>query len=132
MKFLRVYTDVGKNKPVILFAKVVREHGNTYDIRYFSPVQKLPSGQSIFNYESVVYTIDDESIVERIQGDDERVIGYEKMDNGWVRLDENDPEYQPSESEEGSESDSVSLEEEELSEDQSDVQEDDWVDDDDE
>ena len=131
MKFLRVYTDVGKNKPVILFAKVIREYSNKYDIRYFSPVEKLSSGQSIFNYESVVYTIDDESVVERIHGEDEKVIGYEKTVNGWVRLDENDPEYEPSESEEGSESDESTSLEDEVSADESEVQEDDWVDDDD-
>lgn len=132
MKFLRVYTDVGKNKPVILFAKVVREHDKKYDVKYFSPCEKQPSGQTIFNYESVVYTVDDESVVESIQGDDEKVIGYQKTPYGWVRLDETDPEYEPSE-EDTSSDESTSLEDE-LSGDDSDVQEDDdeWIDDDDE
>lgn len=129
MKFLRVYTDTGAPRPVILYAKIVNENEKTYDIQYFSPMKKV-NGQTIYNYESLIYTIDDESIVESLQGEDERCIGYQKTQDGWVRLDENDPDYEPSESE-CSTIESTSLEDE-LSDDQETDEENDepWNDDD--
>ncbi len=133
MKFLRVYTDTGGNKPVILFAKIVKENGKTYDIRYFSPMSKKTSdGHTVYNYESIVYTIDDESIVECLHGEDERVIGYQKTQDGWVRLDENDPDYEPSESEMDSLSDSTSMVDEMTDDESEDDCEDEWICDDDE
>lgn len=134
MKFLRVYTDTGGNKPVILYAKVVKDQGKVYEIRYFSPMKKLYDGQTLFNYESVSYTVDDESVVDVIQGDDERAIGYQKVHDGWVRLNESDPDYEPSESEESYSDESTSLEDELSGEETDEFQDDDngeWENDDD-
>jgi hypothetical protein len=132
MKFLRVYTDTGAPRPMILYAKIVNENEKTYDIQYFSPMKKV-NGQTIYNYETVLYTIDDESVVECLQGEDERVIGYQKTQDGWVRLDENDPDYEPSESE-CSSMESTSLEDELSEEEETEDENDDtvWEDDEDE
>ena len=96
MKFVRVFTDVGGNKPVIMYAKMVKQTGRTYDVQYFSPMKKMSDGGMVFNYEKALYNIDDDSIVEHIEGPDERVIGYQRGSDGWVRLDETDPDYEPS------------------------------------
>ena len=99
MKFFKVYTDIGAHKPVTLFAKLVKKVPGGYEIKYFSPMRRTLDGPSLFNYEATTYTIDDESIVERIDGVDERVIGYQKTPDGWIRLDEGDPDYEPTDTE---------------------------------
>lgn len=127
MKFFKVYTDIGAHKPVLLYAKMTKKiNSGSYEIKYISPVSKLSNGTTIYDYEDMTYTIDDESIIEYIDGPDENVIGYQKVNNGWVKCKNVDPDYEPSvQSDSDEESDEEDSESEDFSDDISEDDEDD-------
>lgn len=103
--FVHVYTDIGKSRPVILKAKVIQKSGNNYTIKYLSPTCERYNGKTLFKYESETYTIDEESITEYIDDDDEECIGYTKGPSHDVFVehsDLSDPEYDPSDSDQRS------------------------------
>lgn len=115
MTLVKVYTDIGGEKPVVLYAKIFKKvKRNTYQIKYLSPTSASYNGKTLYNYESVVYEVDESSITEHLNTDNEEVIGFSKVDDGYVKISESDSEseYEPSSSDE-SESDSESLDEDE-------------------
>lgn len=110
MTIVRVYTDIGNDKPVVLYAKIFKKlKKNNYQIKYLSPTSTSYNGKTLYNYENVIYEIDESSITEHLNTDNEEVIGFQKVEDGFVKVSEDsDSEYEPSSSEDSA-SDSVSL-----------------------
>lgn len=106
---LKVFTDVGKPKPVALFAKVFKKiKKGHYQIKYLSPTTERYNGKLIHKYEEDVYDIDDDSIIEYIKSD-EKSIGYTIIDDIGFIKDDTDSDYELSESESEKESLSESV-----------------------
>lgn len=124
MSLVRVWTDVGQKKPKALLAKIFKRKGGAYTIRYLSAV---PENAKVFKYEDDEYEVDDESISEWLETDQETDLGFEAQDDDtWAKVD-SDSDYEP---ETESESESVSDEDEPESE-QEDEDEEDFGDDED-
>ena len=100
---LKVYTDVGEDEPVLLYAKVCEKNGGTYTIKYLSPTGDRSAGKVIHRYEDEEYHITDESVTEYISGD-ECEIGFVEVQDGYIKED-SDSDYE-------SESESIETEEE--------------------
>jgi hypothetical protein len=121
MTLVKVYTDIGGVKPVHLLAKIFDAKESTFSIRYLSPTDKMEKGRKIYRYEDEVYEIDEDSISEYLNTDDETVIGFEEVQGGFILVD-SDSDYEPEEDED----------EDSVSESDTDGDEDDWVSDGDE
>lgn len=123
MTIVKVYTDIGKDKPVILYAKIFKKiKKNSYQIKYLSPTNITHRGKTLYNYETVVYEVDESSITEHLNTDDEEVVGFMKVENGFVKIgDDTDSDYEPSETSE-SDSDSESLVDDEEEDEESEVE----------
>ena len=107
MTLIKVYTDIGESKPVELFAKIFRTVRKTHQIKYLSPTDNYSSqGRQIYNYESVFYEIDDRSVTQYMKTENEEDIGFKKVEDGFIKLSDDDSEYEPSESSDGSDLDS--------------------------
>lgn len=104
MTLVKVYTDVGGVKPVHLLAKIFDAKESTYSIRYLSPTDKMERGKKIYRYEDEVYEIDEDSISEYLNTDDETVIGFEEIQGGGFILVDSDSDYEPDEDDEDYES----------------------------
>lgn len=102
---LKVYTDVGEDKPVAMYAKVCEKNGDIYTIKYLSPTRDRESGKVVYRYEEETYEITDDSIMEYIPGD-ELNIGFVESIDGYVK-DDSDSDYE-------SDSDSIESESESL------------------
>lgn len=128
---VNVFTDVGRRKPKILPAKVIRKDNTEYVIKYLSPSSNLFNGKTLYKYEDEEYTIDDDSITDIVS--DETKIGFVAVSGGFVRED-TDSDYEPSEcsiSESGSENE-LGSEEEDYEEDEDNGYDyDNWYEDDD-
>lgn len=118
MTLVRVYTDVGGVKPVHLLAKIFNVKDSTYFIRYLSPTDRIEKGKKIYSYEDEVYEIDEDSISEYMNTDDETVVGFEEVQGGFVLAD-SDSDYVPSEDDD-EDSQTEDEEEDEWSDDQDD------------
>lgn len=96
---LKVYTDVGKTRPVALYARVVEKlKKGKYKIQYLSPTSESFEGKVLYRYENDTYDVDDDSIMEYIKHDED-YIGYTSIDDiGFIKQD-SDSDYQESESE---------------------------------
>lgn len=103
MSLIRVLTDIGEHKPVSLLAKITEERSDgTYIIQYLSRTEEKHKGRCVFRYEDDTYQIDDESVTEYLNTDDETDIGYEQItSDSWIQLedDEDEDEYLPSDEE---------------------------------
>jgi len=117
--FVNVYTDIGKSRPVILTAKVVEREGQNFKIQYLCPSGDKYNGKPLYQYEDIVYTVDEESITECHDENDEECIGYKKVEFGFIEeSSDSSSEYQPSCSDIESESESMYEDESEKSEDE--------------
>lgn len=126
MSLVRVWTDVGQKKPKALLAKIFKRKGGSYTIRYLSAV---PENAKVFKYEDDEYEVDDESISEWLETDQEGDLGFEEQGDGtWAKVD-SDSDYEP---ESESESESLSDEDEELESEQEAEDEEDFGEDEDE
>lgn len=136
MSLVKVYTDVGLKKPVILIAKICKQSPKKkYHIKYLSPTDSKYNGKRVYNYENILYEIDDTSISEYLDTENEKDIGYLKIDDGsgFIKMSDIDADYEPSESSDDDESESESLvdEEDEIeNDDDDDEAEEDFTDDD--
>lgn len=133
MSILRVWTDVGGDKPVSLIARITEEHADgTYTIQYLSPTDDRDHGRVIYRYEDETYQIDDESVTEYMNTDDETTLGFVLVGPGdLVResADSDDEDYVPSDEDEDDEDEE---DDEGDEEDVEDEDEDEYMDDDDE
>jgi len=94
MALVRVWTDVGARKPVPLLAKIVEKDGVIFTIRYLSE-----SDDKIWRYEEDEYEIDDESIAEYLNTENEEDAGFVTHGDGFIKS-ETDEDYTPSDEEE--------------------------------
>lgn len=94
MSLVRVWTDVGARKPKPLLAKIVSSKNGIHSIRYLSP---SADNTHIFRYEEDVYEIDDESICEYLNLDDEADMGFRLNEEGDFYKASSDDDYEPSE-----------------------------------
>ncbi len=114
MTLVKVFTDVGGEKPIVLYAKIFKKlKRNNYQIKYLSPTSASYNGKTLYNYENVIYEVDESSITEHLNTDDEEVIGFSKVEDGFVKITDSDSEseYEPSEEESDEESEDISLDE---------------------
>lgn len=114
MTLVKVYTDVGGVKPVHLIAKIFDAKEATFSIRYLSPTDITEKGKKIYRYEDEVYEIDEDSISEYMNTEDETVLGFEPVQGGFILAD-SDSDYEPDGDEEDDSSDQDEDEEEEES-----------------
>jgi len=78
-----------------LVAKIVEETDSTFTVRYLSPTKKFYGERVIYKYESDTYVIDKSCVSGYYDSKDEEDAGFEKIEGGWVQV-ENDSDYQPS------------------------------------
>jgi hypothetical protein len=123
MTLVKVYTDIGGVKPVHLLAKIFDAKDTTFSIRYLSPTEKMEKGRKIYKYEDEVYDIDEDSISEYLNTDDETVIGFEEVQGGFILVD-SDSDYDPGEDDGSDDEDEDDSDQEDEWE--SDEDEDDW------
>jgi hypothetical protein len=109
MSLVRVWTDVGARKPKPLLAKIVSSKNGIHSIRYLSP---SADNTRIFRYEEDIYEIDDESICEYLNLDDEADIGFRINEEGDFYKASSDDDYEPSEEEDETTSDDDDLDDE--------------------
>jgi hypothetical protein len=124
MTLVKVYTDIGGVKPVHLLAKIFDAKESSFSIRYLSPTDKMEKGRKIYRYEDEVYEIDEDSISEYLNTDDETVIGFEEVQGGFILVD-SDSDYEPDEDDEDGEASSIDSSDQE-DEWESDGEEDEW------
>jgi hypothetical protein len=110
MSLVKVYTDVGLDKPVELYAKIFKRNKKVYNIKYLSPTNNMTNGKTIYNYENIMYEVDESSITAHLKTDDEYDIGFKKVEDGFIKLSDSDSEYEPSSTDD---SESISLDEDE-------------------
>lgn len=106
MSIVKVYTDVGLDKPVELYAKIFKRTKKSYNIKYLSPTNNMVDGKIIYNYENIMYEVDESSITEHLKTDDESDIGFTKVEDGFIKITDSDSEYEPSSTDE---SETISL-----------------------
>ena len=102
MSLIRVWTDIGNDKYVSLYARIIDRTGESFIIRFFTPTESS-SGQSVYRYEKDTYEITDDSITHYLDVDDEADAGFKKIDDDeWIKIDE-DEDYVPSDEDEDEE-----------------------------
>jgi len=107
MSLVKVWTDVGKSKPVALIAKIVDSAPPNYTIQYLSKTEEEYRGCAVWKYEDELYEIDDDSITEWLGTDDELDMGYKFLPHdtkAFVYYD-SDNDYEPSEGEDDEDED---------------------------
>jgi hypothetical protein len=109
MSLVRVWTDIGNKKPSALLAKIVEYNTPIYVIRYLSRTDEEYKGCAIWRYEDETYEVDDDSITEWLETDDELEVGFKSIGDGFIFYD-SDADYVPSD-EETSEEDEEDFEE---------------------
>jgi hypothetical protein len=133
MSLIRVWTDIGTAKPANLIARITKEHADgTYTIQYFSPTNDRDHGRVVYRYEDDTYEIDDESVTEYLNTNDESIIGFVSIgEDMWVRemTDSDDEDYVPSDEDQLSDEESADEESGEDNDDE--YQEEEYYDDDD-
>jgi len=111
MSLVRVWTDTGGKNPSALLAKIVEYNTPIYVIRYLSRTDEEYKGCTIWRYEDETYEVDDDSITEWLETDDELEVGFKSIGDGFIFYD-SDADYVPSDEED----DTTSEDEGELSE----------------
>jgi hypothetical protein len=76
---IKVWTDIGKKKPVPLLAKIQDQKGPIFIIRYLQE-----SDDKIWRYEDDTYEIDEDSIDEYLCTD-EIDLGFKIMGDGFIQ-----------------------------------------------
>ena len=96
MSLVKVWTDLGGRKPVALLAKIIDKDGVILTIKYLTADK-----EGIWRYEDETYEVDDDSIAEYLNTDDETTIGFRPLDGGFIQETElSDGDYEPEEEEE--------------------------------
>lgn len=107
MSLVKVWTDTGKGKPVALIAKIVDSNPPIMTIKYLSKTDEEYKGCAIWRYEDETYEVDDDSITEWLDTDDELEIGYKMLahDQEAFVYYESDGDYEPYEDDEDEDDD---------------------------
>ena len=77
---IKVWTDIGERKPVLLLAKIEKQKGPLFIIRYLTE-----SDDKIWRYEDETYEIDEDSIHEDLSTDLETDIGFKRVADGFIQ-----------------------------------------------
>lgn len=100
--------DEQQDEEVVLLAKIVGETRKTYKVKFMSPTKG-----GLYRYETDISEIEKDAVCGYYDSSDERVAGFiPAHDNCFEKLDEDDEDYDPSES------DDEDDEEEDLGEDE--------------
>lgn len=102
---VQVLTDIGKKKPIIMNAKVIDKSESTFKIKYLSPTSDMFNGKRLYKYEPDIYEIGEESVTDTVN--DEKDIGFKKIDEEAFIKTDSDIDYLPSGSESDYDSESV-------------------------
>jgi len=97
MSLVKVWTDTGKGKPVSLLAKIVESDPPNITIRFLTKTDEEYKGCSVWRYEDETYVIEDDSITEWLETDDELEAGFKMIPDdpeGFVFY-ESDSDYVP-------------------------------------
>ena len=105
MSLVRVWTDTGNKKPSALLAKVVENKAPNYVIRYLSKTDEEYKGCTVWRYEDETYEIDDDSISEWLETDDELEVGLKSIGDEAFIFYDSDTDYVPSDEDEEDNSD---------------------------
>lgn len=108
MTLIDVLVELDDGTQSNCLAKIEGETEDTYTVRYMSPTKKYWGDQKIYTYEKTTYTIDKGCVSGFYDSTKEEDAGMEKVDGGWVKV-ENDSDYVPSGSEETETETDVSL-----------------------
>lgn len=95
MSLVKVWTDIGKKRPVPLIAKIIEKDGPILTIKYLSEGK-----DKIHAYEEDTYEIEEDSIAEYFRTDDEEQIGFMKVEGGFIHVQDDDDEYIPEDEDE--------------------------------
>jgi hypothetical protein len=95
---VKVWTEVSSEKYVSLLAKIIEYKEDKMMIRYLSPTTVNYKGKPIYTYEDTVYEVDDDYIIEYLEGLGETDLGFRDIEGGYIKLDSDD-DYVPSEDE---------------------------------
>lgn len=109
MSLVRVWTDTGGKNPSALLAKIVEYNTPIYVIRYLSRTDEEYKGCTIWRYEDETYEVDDDSITEWLETDDELEVGFKSIGDGFIFYD-SDADYVPSDEEDDTTSEELSEE----------------------
>lgn len=119
MSLIKVWTDTGRGKPAALIAKIIHTNPPNMTIKYLSKTDEEYKGCTIWRYEDETYEIDDESVTEWLETDEELEIGYKVLphDTEAFVYYESDGDYAPSEEEGSDDGDDESVEDEDYEDD---------------
>jgi hypothetical protein len=94
-QIIEVLVELDNGKMSNAFAKIEKDLGSSYLIRYLSPTKKLHGDLKIYAYENDTYEIDKESVSGFYDSTKEEDAGFVAVNGGWV-LDDEPDEYAPS------------------------------------
>ena len=93
-----------EEEEVTQLAKIVDETKKTYHLRFLTP-----GVTGLYKYDKEPVEVDKECISGFYDSTDERDAGFVKVEGGYQPMDEYDDDYEPSESEDETDSDEESL-----------------------
>jgi len=98
-QIIEVLVELDNGKISNSFARIEKDLGSSYIIRYLSPTKKLHGDLKIYAYENETYKIDKESVSGFYDSTKEEDAGFVPVVGGWVFDSESD-DYIPSGSDE--------------------------------
>jgi hypothetical protein len=96
MSLVRVWTDTGNKKPSALLAKIIDNKPPVYVIRYLSKTDQEYKGCTVWRYEDDTYEVEDDSISEWLETDDELEVGFKTIGDEAFIFYDSDTDYVPS------------------------------------
>ena len=93
-----------EDEEVTQLAKIVAETEKTYHLKFLTP-----RVTGLYKYDNEPIEVDKECISGFYDSTDERDAGFIKVEGGYQPMDEYDDDYEPSESEDETDSDDESL-----------------------
>lgn len=100
MSLVRVWTVTENKKPSALLAKIFEHEGSVYTIRYLSKTDEEYKGCTVWRYEDETYEIDEDSISEWLETDDELEAGFKSIGGDGFIFYDSDADYAPSDEDE--------------------------------
>ena len=85
---------------IIMMAKIVKEYSYKIEIRYLSETEKRHEDQIVYDFDEEVSEIQKESITGYYDSTDPECAGYVLIEDvGYVRVEDLDEDYSPSDDE---------------------------------
>jgi hypothetical protein len=99
MEIIEVLVEFDNGKEGNAIARIEKDQGSSYVVRYLSPTKKLHGDLKIYAYEKETSVIEKSCVSGFYDSTKEEDAGFVAVDGGWV-LDEDTEEYVPSGSDE--------------------------------